>query len=516
MKKIATLLLAAGMLLGAAGVAKAIDFKAKGEWIFGMGVSESSFLASPGSQGQDVFKAQQRVRLQLDAIASEALSGTIYFEIGDQRWGKGSNGGALGADGVRVEVKRAYLDWTVPNTDLMVRMGIQGVTLPNVAGGSAVMDDDVAGLTATYKFNDMASATFTWFRPLNDNYSRNDDIAIPNRNPNNYLDNVDMFALAVPVTLDGVKLTPWAAFGIVGQSALTDRVFAGDIGNGQPMSLASGYTTRDLSMSMANGDKRNWRSGGRGYGDLFFVGLPISITAFDPFNIEVDINYGYSTGFGKYDVEHRDPSGTRYYGRGDSSRAGWLIKALAEYKMDWGTPGILAWYASGDDDDAKNGSERMPSISPCGNFTSFMGDGAERGWSIDGGYDLNLTYDGTWGVGLQLKDMSFVENLNHTFRAVYWGGTNHPGMIKHLTAGYNDNPFNAARGGFSPYLTTKDYLVEFNLDSVYKVYENLNAIVELGYIVNGFDKDAWRKSSYQSNFTKADGYKANLIMQYAF
>lgn len=47
--------------------------------------------------------------------------------------------------------------------------------------------------------------------------------------------------------------------------------------------------------------------------------------------------------------------------------------------MDWGTPGIFGWYASGDDGNVKNGSERMPSIAGAGNFTSFIGDGNLRG-----------------------------------------------------------------------------------------------------------------------------------------
>lgn len=54
------------------------------------------------------------MRLQLDAVASEALSGTVFFEIGAQTWGKDSkNGGALGADGNDVvKLKNAYIDST--------------------------------------------------------------------------------------------------------------------------------------------------------------------------------------------------------------------------------------------------------------------------------------------------------------------------------------------------------------------------------------------------------------------
>ena len=116
MKKLTTLALAAAMVMGAATCASAIDFKAKGQWQFGF---------SAGSQ---------RVRLQLDAVASEALSGTVFFEIGHQYWGKGANGAAMGADGMVVKVRQAYLDWIVPQTDLKIRMGIQNLSLPSAAG----------------------------------------------------------------------------------------------------------------------------------------------------------------------------------------------------------------------------------------------------------------------------------------------------------------------------------------------------------------------------------------------
>ena len=156
MKKLMTLALAAAMMLGAATGANAIDFKAKGQWImsfdYGMhgdfakskAARNSGYTNSKGNE--DEFEARQRVRLQLDAVASEALSGTVYFEIGDTTWGQNSSGGALGADSTSVvELKNAYIDWMVPNTDLKFRMGIQAIAMPNVAGGSAVLDDDVAG-----------------------------------------------------------------------------------------------------------------------------------------------------------------------------------------------------------------------------------------------------------------------------------------------------------------------------------------------------------------------------------
>ena len=163
MKRICTLLLAAGLLFGAATGASAIDFNAKGQWLMGFSEGKGSpvdtFRGSNGvktkGSNEDDFQAAQRLRLQLDAVASESLSGTVYFEIGTTQWGQARTGGALGADANNaIKLKRAYIDWAVPQSDAKVRMGIQGVALPNVAGGSAIMDTDVAGITVNYKFND--------------------------------------------------------------------------------------------------------------------------------------------------------------------------------------------------------------------------------------------------------------------------------------------------------------------------------------------------------------------------
>ena len=146
MKKLMTLALAAGMLLGAATGASAIDFKAKGQWLMGFAAGDGALVShkkldkasnhNKAADTDDTFSAMQRLRLQLDAVASESLSGTVYFEIGDTTWGQNSSGGALGADSNSVvELKNAYIDWMVPNTDLKFRMGIQNIAMPNHALG---------------------------------------------------------------------------------------------------------------------------------------------------------------------------------------------------------------------------------------------------------------------------------------------------------------------------------------------------------------------------------------------
>ena len=515
MKKLMTLALAAGMLLGAATGASAIDFKAKGQWLMGFAAGDGSFVSHTNQKGEskkavdqdDAFSAMQRLRLQLDAVASEALSGTVYFEIGDTTWGQNSSGGALGADSTSVvELKNAYIDWMVPNTDLKFRMGIQAIAMPNVAGGSAVLDDDVAGIVASYQFNENVGLTAVWARPFNDNWDG--DSSASNRwTPDgyqNYHDNVDLFALMVPLTFDGVKVTPWAMYGMIGANAW-DGIDAGTIGKGNYPQ----YTMRPYPYANGVwGDNIKDINTGKAYGSAFWAGLPISVTAFDPLNIELDINYGYIESMGRYSVMQQNTGDWR---RGDTKREGWLVKALVEYKLDWGTPGIFGWYSSGDDGNVKNGSERMPTISGCGNFMSFMGD-ANYGWGDGRLYDKNLTYAGTWGVGLRLHDMSFVEDLKHSFRVAYWGGTNSPAMAKYVSTSYGwDN--GTVEG---PYLTTNDGLLEFNLVNSYQIYENLEANLELGYIVNMVDDDTWKRSYRSDSYKKQDAWKAQLIFAYSF
>ncbi|WP_297160086.1 outer membrane homotrimeric porin [uncultured Desulfovibrio sp.] len=509
MKKILTLMLAAGMLLGAASGAKAIDFKASGEWLVGFGLGDGSLIKDVDNKkyhNDDTFNAGQRVRLQLDAVASESLSGTVFFEIGDQMWGSNAeeSGGALGADGKVVKVKNAYIDWMVPNTDLKLRMGLQAVALPNVAGGSAIMDGDAAAVVASYQFNDNVGLTALWMRPLNDNYTGTNAAGEAYGNGyNNYLDNMDLFALMLPLKFDGVELTPWAMYGMQGKNT---RFNEGGVGT------ADGALDVTLPGYLPGMNEFALGKTGKAYGSMFWAGLPVAITAFDPLNIEFDINYGYVEAMGRYDVLKR---GTDLV-RGNSKREGWLVKALVEYKMDWGTPGIFGWYASGDDGNVKNGSERLPSIAGAGNFTSFMGDGNLAWGTGYNFYDNNLTYAGTWGVGLQIADVSFVEDLKHTFRVAYWGGTNSPSMVKYMGSGVAWNDTTTAQDG--PYLTTNDGLLEFNLVNSWQIYENLEANLELGYIVNMMDKDTWDKSyiSEQRNWSKQDAWKAQLIFAYTF
>ena len=512
MKKLMTLALAAAMMLGAATGASAIDFKAKGQWImsfdYGMhgNFGESKAKNNSGfGKHEDEFEARQRVRLQLDAVASEALSGTVFFEMGDQIWGQDSTGGALGADGKVVELKRAYIDWMVPQTDLKVRMGIQGIALPSfTTNASQIMDDDVAAISLNYQFNENVGLTAFWARPYNDNAGYKSSDAGSTK-WDNYMDNMDMFAVLLPLTFDGVKVTPWVMYAAMGPGMFDVTRDS----HGVPTGLASfGNAWGRAGSGMTSGffgfDK--WDS----YGNAFWAGVTGEVTYWDPFRIAWDVNYGSAS----YDNEKMN-------------REGWLASLLLEYKLDWGTPGLYGWYGSGDDSNPKNGSERMPVVSANGNngFSNFAFNGNPY-IAREGVLGTNMA--GTWGIGARLKDVSFLEDLKHTLRVNFMGGTNAPKMAKYIRD--YGNPY--AKHGVSDvaryataydpmYLTTDDTALEIGLTNTYKMYDNFTVMLDASYVALWLEdsRSVWGKNPGRGALGGDgvyDAWNVNLSFVYSF
>ncbi len=536
MKKIATLLLAAGLVFGAATGASAIDFKAKGQWIMSFDYGENgNFMGKNGGHtktgfgnGEDDFEARQRVRLQLDAVASEALSATFGVEIGKNIWGKAGSdkqgGAALGADQTGIiKVRWAYLDWMVPQTDLKVRMGIQPMVLPSYTiGGSNVFWDDVAGITASYQVNDMVNITAAWARPYNDNYSGTNWSGDSDRA--GYLDNLDAFALLVPLTFDGVKVTPWGMYAAIGPNTFRksndEGTRASDDYFGSAWKAESKGQTLSGLFPVGGARHKNFKSANNvasrhltSYGNAWWGGLTGELTMFDPFRLAWDFNYG--------SVNWEDD--------GRLNRQGWMASLLAEYKLDWAIPGIYGWYASGDDSNPANGSERMPVIS-AGNstngFSSFAFDGEPN---IARDNVIGHTMVGTWGVGARLKDMSFIEDLKHTFRVNFMGGTNSKSMAKKMSlAGLWANGTDLTDeshpswsvGHESMYLTTGDTALELGLTNSYKMYENFTINLEADYMALWLDtgKSAWgaRHRNGDAIPQTKDAWNINASFVYSF
>lgn len=469
MRKICMVLLAAALLTGAAAPSHAVDFKAKGQMVFSFDAGQHGDFNedSYGYNGkQDVFNARQRLRLQMDAVASEALSGTVYFEINSQ-WGKAGNaswgGGALGADATNVLLKNAYIDWIVPGTDLKLRMGLQRIALPSFIG-SQVQDEDAAGIVASWRINENVSLSGFWCRLYNDNFT---DAAHPGRNNASSLDNVDLFALILPLNFDGFSISPWLSYGMAGRNAGGNAT----------------YGSRTYFTTINRHGSRN-----NDYSSLYMAGITGVLSLWEPFRLSAEAYVtGLDTGYERDNVR------------------GWFGTLLAEYRLDWATPGLYVWYASGEDGDSANGSERFITIAEKGSqdYSHFALNGSNSNVARDTVMGQSLA--GTWGLGLRLKDISFMEGLTHCIRLNYFGGTNDEGAVRDAR---QTNGFNLNLMGNN--LAMQESALEVGVGTQYQIYDNLKLVSDIAYIALNTDSDL------RQGYSKADAWNANLSFIYKF
>jgi hypothetical protein len=177
---------------------------------------------------------------------------------------------------------------------------------------------------------------------------------------------------------------------------------------------------------------------------------------------------------------------------------------------------------------------------PISNF-GFKGSDSQGN---DDGFAFARDPTGLWGIGVRLRDMSFIENLKHTFLVNLMGGTNSPTMAKYMLGKKNPGTnyyasANTKQGDFvkgayddfnsfdTIYLTTQDYAVEVNLNSSYKIYENLEMQFELGYIHLMLDqsRSVWGPGTSAvatganktiRGMSTTDAFKAQVLFVYSF
>lgn len=476
MKRIMTLLIAAGLVLGAsAGSAKAVELTANGTWQFGWSWMQA--VSSPNSKDtKDTFKAKQRLRTQFNFIASEDLKGVLFTEIGNGDWG-GKDGWATGTDGKQIKVRYAYVDWVVPGADIKVRMGLQPIAQPAYTFNRPIMASsyDVAGITASYQFNDMVGVTLAWTRPLNDDSQPHDSI--------------DTFMLAVPVTGEGWEVTPYVMYGSVGSQALF-RAWQSQ-NPGDPWLSVWGSDVKYLLAGLLPvGAPGSVLAGNTDSGNIWWAGIGGELTMFDPLRVALDFSYGYADlgNIGSWDLKRR----------------GWAASAEVSYTLDFVTPTVRGWYSSGDDANAWDGSERMPSLRSVSTFTNF---------GYDAWYDsdqIGVGSNGQWGIGLHFDNIQVIENLKHDLRFSYIQGTNNREM-----AGWAMDYANGNIGTEGLYMTTHDKAWEIDFDTKYDIYKNLAMHVELSYIKLDFDEDTWRGIG-DAFLDDDDAYKAGIYLTYKF
>lgn len=530
MKKLNVFLICAFLLFGGAINVYAIDFKISGQWIMSFGYGENGTFEGKynGNQqagwgnGQDNFEANQRVRLRLQAIASENLSGEVHFELLETTWGQ-VGGGALGADGKIVAVKSAFIDWAIPDTSIKTIMGLQNITTPAMASGNSVLNDDMAAVVVNGQFSDEIGLTAFWARPYNDNYAGYQTNGVGPYKQKNFMDNVDAFGLFVPITLDGISITPWGMYAALGPNSFRgDTNSSGDpfanLINGMGAS-SSYYMAGMLPVGGArHKDFTNANSSPSGrkltnYGNAWWGGVTGSFSVLDPINIAFDYEYG----------------SVQYPNDGRLNRHGWFASMLVEYKLDWGTPGLYGWYGSGDDSNPANGSERLPALDPnnANNYSYFAFDGAPY---LERCALIGNNMAGTWGIGARLNNVSFIDSLSHIVRINYMRGTNSPTMAKKMSlAGLwangsvltpNDIATNASLGMPGVYLTSMDSALELGTTNSYQMYENFSINLEAGYIALWLNTDnsVWgaRHRNGEAIPQTKDAWNINTSFVYSF
>ena len=511
MNRILRFTLTAALVLGLSAQALATDIKIKGTFDFGFGwySNNDDFRDTAAGEfgGEDNFDALQRLRFQIDFIASEQLSGTVQFEIGDISWGSGGgdtwgadgnsgngSGGAMGTDGVNVETRHMYIDWIVPETDLSIRMGLLPFALPFFANGPAsgnfILDDDLAGIVASYTFNDYVSANLAWLRPWDPFSSETGSEYSASLDH----DTIDLVALTLPLTFAdyGLEITPWGMYGFIGEVDNTDVDAAGNPTSGNYGSIAD-------SLSGAGGL-------GAG-GEAWWAGLALNVNTWDPFFFAADVMYGrYSS-----DDVHIDNPDRGQLGWYDNDRDGWAVSVMLGYKLECLTPTLFGWYGSGisDADDENFMDGLLPVVSPDFGFTSF-------GWSNS--YDLfrdgNINgnnISGTWGIGLGLEEIKLMEGLTNALRVAYFQGTNDDSL------GQQGSFWSRSADIAGSHLyTTKDWGLEVNLDTSYEIMEGLTLYNQIAYIYLNVD-DTWNAAHTQhwENDTD-DAWEFAVGFEYAF
>jgi len=204
MRKFLAVAAVAALAVAVAVPAMALDFKFGGEYRvrfydgpnvgFGepaFSVTPNAYLGSPTANPTALPSnprgVQLRVRPRFDVSDDNGnITATLRLEIGDIEWGNGGGaacvtnapqqcentqlngnnrvgngaGGGLGADGVNVETKWAYIDAAFPfGVPLRVRAGLQPWYLPK----GIIVDDDAIGLRL-YGTSSIVSYEFDWFR----------------------------------------------------------------------------------------------------------------------------------------------------------------------------------------------------------------------------------------------------------------------------------------------------------------------------------------------------------------
>ncbi|SIO09683.1 outer membrane homotrimeric porin [Halodesulfovibrio marinisediminis] len=439
----------------------AVEIKATGTfWNVAQFLDHDSFQADNGTNN---FTVRQRFRSQIEVIANEMLSGIAYFEI-NHTWGQDSNGnkfgrssgGDLGTDGVGVQTKRLYLHLNIPYTELAIYAGLQGLTYPGAVAGSVIFDDDIAGVVATYGHSEKLSGVLAWLRPF--------DIDTTDNQPVTSHNHMDMFLLSLYFQPKHISFNPYFSYATLGENVkFGSPNYTYDIG-----------PSLGLDNSFINVERTE-------NADVFWAGLAVTAD-FSNFKLFLDGIYGKLTA------------------NKAAERSGWFTAAKLTYSFDNITPGITAWWASGDDSNAyEDGAGRMPFVNAGWLISSYGFDNTHA--NETGNRIADAT--GKVGAGIVLEDITFVDWMTQQLQVIAMWGTNDSSIVKN---GFLEDP----TSNIAKYLTDKDFLLEVNYEANIELYEQLTIIPSVAYIHVDLDESTWGISNVR------DSWRVALITKYTY
>jgi len=477
-----SLVLAAALALGATS-ANAASIKATGAWEIDAQLTKHNALEDVTNDNG--FSVGQRMRTRFEFIANENLKGVLETQIGTNSWGNGlyqigagrtpntTSRGALSAGNGNIMMRKGYVDFKWPGTKVNFLVGYQSLALPSAFGtGNAIFDDHAAGAVAVVPVTDNVTLVGGFTRAVDLNSFGSTSA---NTRTDNSIDAGFMFA---NLDFTGYKVQPFAAYSYAGKNAVAAAASAAD-GTLAGQVAGNGQTTGDSI---------------RGY----YAGVAFTMTALDPFKVMADLNYG------------RSNSNNRVGGSwGKSDRAGWLFDLAVDYTgLSMMTPEVFFAYTSGANAD-KRTDGRMATVSAenwtYGSFWMQTANGL--GGTVTGITDSDSKRNlGFWALGASLKDIKLIDKLSHTVNLVYFKGTNNTNIAaNNITTSYGRT------------LTTKDSILEFDLNTKYQIYEELSLGLDLGYINASFDKTLWANATgWDSSDLSKDAYKAALMLNYNF
>ena len=494
MKRILTIALVAVFALGAfASAQAATEVKMTGDArIYGVFFADHNFTGwnnaswtsntptytKAGTKTEDRFEIWERFRLRSDFVANEAVKFRLGIKVEDT-WGHGTLTAANPE--VALAVYQAYLQFKVPGCDnIEVTAGLQDIDLPisKMFYGNPVFGGDrIAALTVNAPLIDKTLSVIAGFGRLIDTNRTYDNTTTQ------VADEFDAYFLALPITLEGFKATPWGLLGVAGKNAGYFTTSGSTFGS---QSFAENLISAGTLVSPAL-----WKNSQTAY---WWAGSSFEVTALDPVKFYADVIYGAGA--------END--------RKKSQRGGWFLDAGIEYTgWDVLTPKVFGWWSTGEDKSTRNGSERMPQIRPnWGPGNSFLFDDSQ---DLAKNSNMGMNPVGAYGLGASLDNMSFIEKLSHRLTFTYLHGNNSAAAIRNLNVAMGSNPYFVMGRD----LTTNEYAMGVNFDTKYMIYENLAAVMETGWAHGQFQTSVWGHRLAEAS-RSGDAWKVAFGLTYKF